>query len=243
MAPEESDSSKNYILTSSDKAVIESILKKTTEASKNLQNFMVITLKELCSLLNEEETAQLKRVYTIDPSLYGFKKLRAGVEPVPKDLVFVEPQPHAHDGVPHETLGQYIPKNSYKAYKLMAKAMQAKIGKQLLIESSYRSSANQAVFFLTILKQYDYDLHMAVQHAAVPGYSEHGTPSKLAFDFLTIDGHPGPENPELFEKTEEYDWLMRNAYKYDFYLTYPRDNTYGVMFEPWHWRHVPPKDS
>jgi D-alanyl-D-alanine carboxypeptidase len=40
-----------------------------------------------------------------------------------------------------------------------------------------------------------------------------------------------------YEKTEEYDWLVGNAYKYGFVLSYTEDNPY-YQYEPWHWRFV-----
>jgi D-alanyl-D-alanine carboxypeptidase len=40
-----------------------------------------------------------------------------------------------------------------------------------------------------------------------------------------------------FSKTPEYEWLMQNAYKYGFIISYPKDNAY-YQFEPWHWRFV-----
>jgi hypothetical protein len=39
------------------------------------------------------------------------------------------------------------------------------------------------------------------------------------------------------DKTEEYKWLLDNAHKYGFILSYPKDDTYYI-FEPWHWRYV-----
>ncbi len=40
-----------------------------------------------------------------------------------------------------------------------------------------------------------------------------------------------------FEESEAYDWLVRNAHRYGFTLSYPEDNAYYI-FEPWHWRFV-----
>lgn len=68
--------------------------------------------------------------------------------------------------------------------------------------------------------------------SADQGYSEHQlgttidfTTSKLGAKFYT------------FEKTASYIWLMENAYKYGFILSYPKGNIYYI-FEPWHWRFV-----
>ena len=40
-----------------------------------------------------------------------------------------------------------------------------------------------------------------------------------------------------FDTTEAYTWLQKNAYKYGFVLSYPKDNGFYI-FEPWHWRFV-----
>jgi len=68
--------------------------------------------------------------------------------------------------------------------------------------------------------------------SADQGYSEHqlGTTIDFTTDSLNgaIDG---------FENTEAYDWLLENAYKYGFVLSYPEGNAYYV-YEPWHWRFV-----
>ena len=40
-----------------------------------------------------------------------------------------------------------------------------------------------------------------------------------------------------FEKTPAFAWLLSNAYRYGFVLSYPPNNQYYV-FEPWHWRYV-----
>jgi zinc D-Ala-D-Ala carboxypeptidase len=54
-------------------------------------------------------------------------------------------------------------------------------------------------------------------------------------DFITIDGIPDDENPQKFADTEEYEWLAKNANSFKFYLSYPKNNTLGVVFEPWYW--------
>jgi D-alanyl-D-alanine carboxypeptidase len=71
----------------------------------------------------------------------------------------------------------------------------------------------------------------ANQFSADQGYSEHQLGTALDFD--TATGTPFVN----FENTPEYAWLIKNAYKYGFTLSYPPDNTY-YQYEPWHWRFV-----
>jgi D-alanyl-D-alanine carboxypeptidase len=42
---------------------------------------------------------------------------------------------------------------------------------------------------------------------------------------------------QSFAQTEAYEWLLDNAHKYGFVLSYPEGNTFYI-FEPWHWRFV-----
>ncbi len=68
---------------------------------------------------------------------------------------------------------------------------------------------------------------------AAPGYSEHH--SGRAVDLGTLGCGALTEE---FENTEAYQWLVLNAEAYDFHLSYPRENPYGIDFEPWHWCHL-----
>ncbi len=70
------------------------------------------------------------------------------------------------------------------------------------------------------------------QFSADQGYSEHQLGTTV--DFTTAEVGSSFIG---FEKTEAYQWLQDNAYKYGFILSYPEDNTY-YQFEPWHWRFV-----
>ncbi len=67
---------------------------------------------------------------------------------------------------------------------------------------------------------------------ALPGYSEHHT--GRAIDLGTPDC---PVLEEVFEQTAAFDWLRRHAGAFGFILSYPRDNSMGMAYEPWHWCH------
>jgi zinc D-Ala-D-Ala carboxypeptidase len=66
--------------------------------------------------------------------------------------------------------------------------------------------------------------------SAAPGYSEHH--SGRAVD-LTTPGFTALE--EEFERSPAFAWLTRNATRYGFALSYPRENNHGIAHEPWHW--------
>ena len=65
---------------------------------------------------------------------------------------------------------------------------------------------------------------------ARPGYSEHHTGRAL-------DLHsPGSALlEEDFENTDAFLWLQKNANEYGFFMSYPRNNKYNIVYEPWHW--------
>lgn len=72
----------------------------------------------------------------------------------------------------------------------------------------------------------------ANKFTADQGYSEHQLGTTIDFNTSEFNG-----NSSSFYKTKAYQWLLDNAYKYGFILSYPENNKYYV-FEPWHWRFV-----
>lgn len=77
--------------------------------------------------------------------------------------------------------------------------------------------------------------------SAAPGYSEHHTGRCVDF---TAQGFAALE--EQFEQSPAFAWLMSNATRYGFALSYPRGNRHGIAYEPWHWcwhAHPPARDG
>jgi D-alanyl-D-alanine carboxypeptidase len=72
----------------------------------------------------------------------------------------------------------------------------------------------------------------ANQFSADQGYSEHqlGTTVDLTTPALGI-------NFQQFDQSLAYEWMLNNAHKYGFVLSYPEGNAF-YQFEPWHWRFV-----
>lgn len=103
-------------------------------------------------------------------------------------------------------------------------------GIDLRILSAYRSFGTQA----SLKSNYTitYGAGTANQFSADQGYSEHqlGTTVDFTTPILGADLNN-------FDKSEAYIWLLENAHKYGFVLSYPKNNTY-YTFEPWHWRFV-----
>lgn len=231
-----------FNVSEEDKQLIESLLTKIGNARHENERMAVIDYSDLPAILGAREIHLIDRVFAINPKVYGFKGPKLGFEATPDNLVRVGAQPYIYQGEEHHTGIQFIPKEPYDAFCVMGAAMKERIGRTLLIESSYRSPAFQAITFLSILKLYKFDVLKTAQRVAIPGYSEHGTPDQLAFDVLNVDGLPSGETPQDFEGTQEFNWLIENASLFHFYMSYPKDNPYGLMFEPWHWRYKP-KDA
>ncbi len=214
---------------------IESVLTKIS--GQNTPNLKIISFTELYSRLNRKEINFIKEFLKINPRKYGFKGEFIGMEEMPRNLVTVKNQKYCpKNGKKKYISDQYLPLEVWLAYWGMNQALHRETGKKLLFSSGYRSPAYQTIVFLRCLKKNKFDFLRTMTGVALPGYSEHGDLVRQAVDFITIDGIPKDDGLG-FEKTEEYKWLSRNAHKFDFYMSYPKDNKDGIIFEPWHWRY------
>ena len=100
---------------------------------------------------------------------------------------------------------------------------------RLQLISAFRSVEYQAGLIERKLEQ-GLGIDEILRVNAAPGYSEHH--SGCAVDIAT----PGQEPlTEAFEHSDAFAWLQRNAHRWGFILSYPRDNPYGIDYEPWHW--------
>ena len=99
---------------------------------------------------------------------------------------------------------------------------------QISILSGFRSYYKQYAIINYKLNN-NLALKEILKENKLPGLSQHH--SGNAIDIISNSYKLSLE----FEKTSAYRWLINNAYKYGFYLTYPKDNKDGIMFEPWHW--------
>ncbi|MDO8521067.1 MAG: M15 family metallopeptidase [bacterium] len=103
-------------------------------------------------------------------------------------------------------------------------------GIDIRVLSAYRSFGEQSILKSTYT--ITYGSKAANKFSADQGYSEHQLGSTVDFTTATL----GIKNTTLAQ-TPAYEWLLNNAYRYGFILSYPKDNTYYI-FEPWHWRFV-----
>lgn len=100
----------------------------------------------------------------------------------------------------------------------------------LQVNSAYRSFGTQEV--LKYNYSVTYGAGTANKFSADQGYSEHQLGTTIDFGTPSIKG-----DLSKFGKTDAYNWLTNNAYRFGFVLSYPEDNDY-YQYEPWHWRYV-----
>ena len=99
----------------------------------------------------------------------------------------------------------------------------------LQVVSAYRSIDYQADLFRDKLRR-GQSIEDILWVNTAPGFSEHH--SGRALDITT----PGYEPlSETFEFSAAFAWLRTHAQAFGFSMTYPRDNPWGIDYEPWHW--------
>ena len=102
-------------------------------------------------------------------------------------------------------------------------------GLNLILISAFRSYAYQEEILQRKLSQ-GISWSDILSISAFPGFSEHHT--GRAIDI----GSPNSlDLTESFEHTAEFEWLSDQAALFGFHMSYPRDNPFGIAYEPWHW--------
>lgn len=102
-------------------------------------------------------------------------------------------------------------------------------GVELWVTSAYRSFDYQSQLKGSYTVTYGSG---ANAFSADQGFSEHQLGTTVDFTARGLNG-----GLTGFQTTPAYQWLLENAHKYGFTLSYPEGNAYYV-FEPWHWRFV-----
>lgn len=210
------------------------------ENKKKDGTLAVMTFEKLFFPLDETEKTFFRKIQSLKPESLGVQTPYLGTENDFSDLVRLEKQPiRKKEGIVYLDT-QYLPAEIYGAYARMVKAMKKDLGKILYVESGFRSPAYQLYLFVFYLPQHEYSLIETARWNAFPGYSEHGSFSRLALDLINEEGVNGDESAESFERLPEYQWLSEHAAEYGFRLSYPKGNAAGIHFEPWHWHYEEP---
>ena len=104
-------------------------------------------------------------------------------------------------------------------------------GITLLISSTYRSYEYQDKLFKWNVEQNG--LETAERESARPGTSQHQLGTTIDFGSITDE----------YAYTTAGMWLLDNAWKYGFSLSYPDgyENLTGYRYESWHFRYITPQ--
>lgn len=109
----------------------------------------------------------------------------------------------------------------------------ANSGVELVVLSAFRSIALQNELFFGVKSERNQSARQRALVSAPPGFSEHST----GFAVDLGDGRaPATNLSPAFDQTKAFAWLQAHAARYHFILSFPRGNTQGVSYEPWHWR-------
>ena len=108
-----------------------------------------------------------------------------------------------------------------------------KDGIYLVFLSGYRSINLQNDIFYSLKSIRNQVAAERARVSAPPGYSEHST----GFAIDIGDANQREKDFETdFENTDAFRWLIKNAAKFHFKLSFHKDNKY-IDYEPWHWRY------
>lgn len=166
---------------------------------------------------NTSETKYLNTTYIL-VNKYNF----LSSDYVPKNLVSISNK--------YSIGGMKLVEEARDAFEDMASdALKEKM--HIIAMSSYRSYNYQVDLYNKYAKQDGKDA--ADTYSARAGFSEHQSG-------LCLDVYDGEIPYTSFEKTNEFKWMQKNAYKYGFILRFPKDKVdeTGYRYESWHYRYV-----
>ena len=140
---------------------------------------------------------------------------------------------------PENELESLVPNGKIKLRTAAAKQFLAMVraaaedGVILVPLSGFRSLVEQQHLFFDVKAERGQTTVERAKVSAPPGYSEHHTGYALDIG----DG----SNPNLnlspsFDSSAAFNWLKSHATHFSFEISFPRDNSQGISYEPWHWR-------
>jgi D-alanyl-D-alanine carboxypeptidase len=115
-----------------------------------------------------------------------------------------------------------------RAWKKM-KAAAAKDDIGLQIVSAFRGFDRQVAIIRRKIAAGE-TIGRILRVSAPPGYSEHHTGRAVDIGTAGCD-----ELEEVFERSPAFAWLVENAARYGYFMSFPRGNRHGYSYEPWHW--------
>lgn len=191
----------------------------------------------MLGLLNNSEVAQTEQTEaqdpnaTVDPNAPKTESLLGHLpyqEAPPEDL-----QPISSDG------RIQLRQAAARAFLDMKEAARSQ-GVYLVPISGFRSEEDQKYLFFEVKAQRGQVAMERAEVSAPPGYSEHHTGYAVDIGDANI---PATDLSPNFENTPAFQWMKENAAYYSFEISFPKGNTQGVSYEPWHWRFVGDRHS
>ena len=227
--PDEGGESNKKDKTSSKVTYSTNSFEYKTELSKQVRDALNTTSKEYLMLVN--------------------KKKPLGEEYIPEDLVVVDSSICTKES--------QLVKNAAIAAQALIAEMRAEGFTDVKITSAYRSYTRQDQLFEGYIANEmsknpsltrDEAEEIVLGYSAKAGYSEHQ--SGLCIDLINTEkmldlvnfGSETPNSPHDlgFAELDEYKWLLENAHRFGFILSYPENKTNktGYNYESWHYRFV-----
>lgn len=99
----------------------------------------------------------------------------------------------------------------------------------LLVVSAWRSVDYQCRLIRNKLDRGE-NIEEILKVNAAPGFSEHHTGCALDLNTTECEALS-----EAFDETDAFRWLQNNAERFGFRMSYPKDNPFDIIYEPWHW--------
>lgn len=153
---------------------------------------------------------------------------------------FVYPEAPESELVPISADGRIrMRKAAAEKFQAMVQAARS-AGVTLVPISGFRSVKEQEQLFFGVGAQRNQTPAQRAALSAPPGHSEHHTGYAVDIGDGAV---PATNLQANFDNTKAYQWLQANAARFGFELSFPKDNSQGVSYEPWHWRFVGDRDS
>jgi D-alanyl-D-alanine carboxypeptidase len=157
----------------------------------------------------------------------------------------IDPQVIAHRTLPYfEEVSEYLLEDtetdaeSGKVYRLISpaaaawhqmKQQAAADGVGIYLVSAFRSLDYQAGL-IRIKQQAGIPPEVFFTSLAPPGCSEHHTGRAIDINTPGCDEVTG-----VFGETDAFQWLKTHAARFGFIMSFPLNNPWGFIYEPWHW--------
>lgn len=220
--------------------IIGGILDKVSSRKKEVgERIRLIGVEEFASWLGADEWQYCE--WLLNATFPEDSELARGLrsEDLFGVLVPIRKQWYLGDGGYQNIETQFLPPRVYAIFLRLNQEVRRDLGVPLLLFSGFRSAAYQLYLLFYFMRAFDWDIDRTLRRVALPGWSEHGDAVHTALDLMTVRGVPNPNGNggPGFETTEEYRWLVENAGRFGFVLSYPEGNSQGKDFEPWHWRY------